>query len=139
MKKFIIGLFVLALLIAPVLASQGENLAKIKTWTENTRCNMQILVLSLALFANDHNGKYPTPSQFYSKKFDYYIYKTLGKKVKDTDKYYRAYPHRWIKYTTSKDRKSYCLKYPYPYILKLKKFMFCLEKGFVIEANYMVK
>lgn len=127
MKRILILALLMGLLIMPAFA--GEK--SMNTDEQICRRNIKLLANALELYANDHYTDYPIREEFESRKFDKYIFLALGRKVKNTDQFYRCPPKGWLEYKRSKTDKSFTLTCPHPEKYGLKALYFSSRNGFV--------
>lgn len=136
MKKVLIVAVVLLLLASPVFAdkhTEARSAGKMEMYEQMAENNIQIMVIALAGYANAHDGKYPTPRQFYSRNFDKYLLVVVGEKEKNTDKYYKCCPVSFLRYCSINGGKSYKIWCPYVKKYGLKSLYFTPEEGMVKE------
>ncbi len=132
MKKILIPvLLLLCLFTLPAFAAKKAVSEEMKKHGERCEYNIKLLANALELYANDHFVDYPTNEQFRSKKFSKYIFKALGKEVKNTDGFYRCPPSGWLKYERVKNERAFRLYCPNPQKYGLKKLSFTSHEGFV--------
>lgn len=132
MKKIIISvLLLICLWTLPAFAAKKAVSEEMKKHGEQCEYNIKLLANALELYANDHFVDYPTNEQFQSKKFNKYIFKALGKEVKNTDRFYRCPPTGWLKYERVKNERAFRLYCPNPQKYGLKTLSFTSHEGFI--------
>lgn len=131
MKKLIAILSVIIALTSAAFAGEKKLSPSMERNLKKCEFNIKLLANALELYANDHYMDYPTQKEFFSRKFDRYIKKSLGENVKNTDVYYRCPPDGWIKYHRSQYEKAYVLKCRRPHKYRLKALYFSSKEGFV--------
>lgn len=137
MKKISLVLLILFLFSSGVFGqpgsgqNDGETARDLATVTRN----IKLLANALELYANDHYREYPTSEQFYSKKFDKYILKALGKEKADTDQFYRCPPDGILKYERATEALSYKLWCAHPQKYGIKALYFSPGEGFVKDTG----
>jgi len=131
MKKLIVIISVIIALTSCAFAGEKTISPSVESNLKKCEFNIKLLSNALELYANDHYMDYPTKKEFYSRKFDKYIRKSLGKDVKNTDEYYRCPPDGWLMYQRSSYQKAYTLKCRRPQKYGLKALCFSSKDGFV--------
>ena len=132
MKKIIVSIMFLSIILTGIaLADEVKVSEKMKEHANQCEFNIKILANALELYANDHFVDYPTKKEFMSHKFDKYIFKALGKKVENTDQFYRCPPKGWLKYERVKNERAFKLFCPKPEIYGLKELSFSSREGFI--------
>ncbi len=122
----ILILFLAAILISTAQASSDdENVRRISK-------SLKALSLGVELWANAHQGKYPTSYEFYSDEFLKYV-----KKVdKEEAKYNLCCPlsGRYFNYARLQKEKDYIISCPTPYNYGMKTLYYQRSKGVVTEV-----
>lgn len=130
-KNYVSVLLLICLSFLPAFAAKKITSEEMKKNLEQCEYNIKILANALELYANDHFVDYPTEGQFRSKKFNKYIFKALGKEVKNTEIFYRCPPAGQLKYERIKNERAFRLYCPTPGIYGLKELSFSSREGFV--------
>ena len=139
MKKIILVFLSIILLSSPAYSEKSGDSARTEKYRITAENNIKILVNALELYANDHYRDYPVAKDFYSKKFDKYLLKVLGKEKADTDAYYVCPPSGKLRYRRSEKTRTYKLWCSHPEKYNLKALYFTPEEGFVKDTGKPVR
>lgn len=135
MKKFLcIFTAIVLVFILGTSITWGEVQSKTEQVSICER-NIKLLANALELYANDHYMDYPESKEFYSKDFEPYIAKALGKTPENPGQFYNCPVSGRIQYSRSKTQRTYTLSCPSPEKLGLKALYFSSKDGFVKDEG----